>query len=211
MIDLTGKLFNKFVVINQVNNDKNGNIQWLCLCDCGKEKIILGSNLKSGDIQSCGCLRREKTTQRFTRHKHSQLGKISKTYKSWACMIQRCTNPNNHAYSDYGGRGIKVCQRWLKFENFLEDIGELPTNKHSIDRINNNGNYCKSNCRWVTQKQQTRNTRRNRLISYNGKVQCLCDWAKEIGINPKTLQARIFRYNWSIKRALITSAQKREK
>ena len=187
--------------------DRGGNYRWLCECNCGTEKIILGSNLKRGHTKSCGCLLREGNN---TTHGHSKKGKISKTYDSWHSMIQRCTNPNNIAYHDYCGRGITVCKRWLKFENFLEDMGEVPIG-YSIDRIDNDGNYCKSNCRWSTRSEQQRNTTRNHMISFRGKTQCLAAWAEEFHINYSTLCSRIFIYGWSIKKALTTPVKKRRK
>lgn len=127
-------------------------------------------------------------------------------------MIQRCTNPNDKRYKNYGGRGITVCKRWRNsFEKFLEDMGEPPTKEHSIDRINNNGNYCKSNCRWVTRKEQNRNKRNNRLITYKGKTQCLIEWAEEYNINYDTLWCRIYKYGWPIEKALTTPVKKRRK
>lgn len=119
-------------------------------------------------------------------------------------MTRRCTNQNFKQYKDYGGRGIKICKRWRKFPNFLKDMGEPPTKQHTLDRINNNGNYCKSNCRWVTRKIQARNKRNNRIETYNGKTQCLTDWAKEFNINKETLRNRVVNLGWSIKKALIT-------
>ncbi|MEK0337174.1 MAG: hypothetical protein QQN41_07060, partial [Nitrosopumilus sp.] len=117
------------------NNQRQS--RWLCKCDCGKEIIILGYNLKNGTTKSCGCLRKEKSIQRFIKHGHFKNGQMTKIYKSWSCMIQRCTNHNNKSYHNYGGRGIMVCKRWMKFKNFLEDMGEPPKG-YQIDRINNN-------------------------------------------------------------------------
>ena len=122
-IDLTGERFGRLVVLKRVANNKHEQSMWACKCDCGKEKIILGYHLKSGDTKSCGCLAREQLIQRSTKHGHHKNGKSSKIYAVWAEMIQRCTNPNHKAYHNYGGRGIKVCSRWKKFENFLKDMG----------------------------------------------------------------------------------------
>jgi len=143
MIDLTGQKFGRFVIIGQAGKDKWGKLLWLCRCDCGNETIVQGSNLKSGSVKSCGCLRRE----RLTKHGYAKNRKVAKIYTIWVTMIQRCTNPNNKKYKNYGGRGIKVCKHWRKFENFLKDMGLPPTHKHQIDRINNDKGYRKSNCR----------------------------------------------------------------
>jgi len=116
-------------------------------------------------------------------------------------MIQRCTNQNNKDYKNYGGRGIKVCERWLKFENFLKDIG-IPKNGMTLERINNDGNYELNNCKWATRVEQARNTRHNRLICYNGRIQCLSAWAEEYNISPKILWLRLSKLNWSIEKSL---------
>jgi hypothetical protein len=136
---------------------------------------------------------------------------MSQTYKAWSTIIQRCTNLNNEKYPIYGGRGIKVCKRWLKFQNFLKDMGEPPTKHHSIDRINNNGDYCKSNCRWATRKQQQRNKRSNISATYNGVTQLIIDWAQEYQISYHTLRSRIYRLGWPIEKALTKPVQKGEK
>ena len=139
-------------------NNKHRQSMWLCKCECGIEKIILGNHLKSGHTKSCGCLHKEI----MTKHGHSKNGKRTRTYQSWHSMIKRCVNPNDPVYHNYGGRSIKVCKRWMQFENFLEDMGEV-SDGYQIDRINNNENYCKSNCHWVTPKTNSRNKRDNHL------------------------------------------------
>jgi len=126
-------------------------------------------------------------------------------------MRNRCTNFNYSGYKDYGGRGITVCERWMKFENFLEDMGEPPTKGHTLDRKNNDRGYCKSNCRWATKKQQMRNKRNNRLLTYKGKTQCMTDWASQYGMNKNTLRSRIVEMNWSIEKALTSPVRKRKK
>ena len=118
-------------------------------------------------------------------------------------MVYRCTNPSHKDYLSYGGRGISVCQRWLKFENFLEDMGARPKG-FSLERINNNGNYCPSNCKWATRKEQQRNTRSNRILEHDGKRMCLAEWAEELGINHRTLRSRLQR-GWTISETLSTT------
>ncbi len=204
MIDLIDKRFGRLTVLKRMDKNKWGNYRWLCKCICGKEKIVLDYDLKNGNTKSCGCLRKEQTRERFTTHGHLKGGVVSTTYQSWLSMIQRCTNLNNKAYKYYGGRGITVCKRWLEFENFLQDMGEPPTNKHQIDRINNDGNYCKENCRWATRTEQQRNTRRSHMISFCGKTQCLVAWAEELNINYSTLSSRIFILGWSVEKAFTT-------
>ena len=206
-IDLVGQKFGRLLVLQFIDKNKWRDSFWLCKCDCGKEKIILGKSLKNGDTKSCGCLNIEK----LTKHGHNKNGKSSEIYTIWQSMIQRCTNPNHKAYYNYGGRGIKVCKKWLEFKNFLTDMDEHPGKGYSIDRIDNDDNYCKSNCRWVTRKEQMRNTRRNRLITHKKKTQCLIEWAEETKIPYPTLWQRIFKLGWSIEKALTIPVQKRKK
>lgn len=212
-VDLTGQKFGKLKVLGQAGKDKWGNFRWLCRCECGQEKIICGTDLKSGKTKSCGCLRKEVTIKRSTKNGHNIKIETSRIYDSWRNMIQRCTNPNRNDYKNYGGRGITVCERWSGengFIHFLEDMGERPKGC-SIDRINNNKGYCKENCRWVTPTQQARNTQKNLLQTYRGKTQCLAEWAEECDIPYRTLQARLCQYGWSIEKALTTPVGKYKK
>ena len=199
-MDLIGQKFGRLIVIKKMANNKHRQSMWLCRCDCGKEKIICGGDLKNGHTRSCGCFNREK----ITKHGHYQNNKKSQIYSSWDSMIGRCTNPNDRDYRNYGGRGITVCERWRKFVNFLKDMGEHPTDKHSIDRIDNDKGYCQSNCRWALPKEQARNRRTNRLISHGGRTLCLIEWAEECNIRYRTLHHRIFTLKWSIEKALTT-------
>jgi hypothetical protein len=118
-------------------------------------------------------------------------------------MMKRCTIPSAKQYSYYGGRGIKIFEKWLNFECFLADMGNRPEGK-TIDRIDNNGNYEPGNCRWATRREQSRNKTNNRILSLNGREMCVMDWAEEIGITESALRCRIDRYGWSVDRALTT-------
>jgi len=203
-IDLNGQKFGRLTIIQKVGSNKRGNALWLCKCECGNEKeiIIRSIDLRNNRTQSCGCLQIERST------KHGRYIETveSQTYNSWHNMIQRCINSNSRNYHYYGGRGIKVCKRWMKFENFLEDMGEVPEG-YQIDRIDNDGNYCKENCQWVTPKQNSRNKRNNHLITYKEKTQCVSAWAEELDINSMTIVVRL-RRGWSIEKALTAPVKK---
>jgi len=127
-------------------------------------------------------------------------------YEIWCGMIKRCSNKNSNSYHNYGGRGISVCDEWLKFDNFYRDMGDRPENA-SIDRINMNGNYEPGNCRWATRKEQSRNTRSNNLVEFNGETKCLTEWAEQVGVKVATLWNRL-NSGWDIDKALTTPTRK---
>lgn len=181
-IDLTGQVFGRLTVIERAENSKGGKVRWLCRCECGVEKIIRGSNLTNNRSLSCGCLNREVNSKVHTKHglRHT------KVYKIWAGMMKRCYNKNCKAYSRYGGRNIKVCERWHDVSNFYEDVSKLEHFNepgYSLDRIDNNKGYEPDNMRWATRKEQNRNTRRNALVDYNGELIALSAAAELTGIN----------------------------
>lgn len=200
-INLMGQQFGRLTIIQCDKRSKSGNYKWLCKCSCGKDTIVSNNNLKNGHTKSCGCLNADLLRTRATKHGHCKKGKVSRTYYCWHSMIKRCTKPNNKAYKNYGGRGIKVCNKWMKFENFLKNMGECPKGM-SLDRINNNGNYCKSNCRWTTYNKQNRNKRNNINITFKNKTQCLTDWAKELNCNKYTVIQKLFKLNEKSDKAL---------
>lgn len=210
-IDLTGQKFGRLVVIEQAGKDKQGRYRWLSECDCGNKIVTNGYYLRCGDTKSCGCLNIEKTIERSTNHGHKTREKTSEIYEAWKGMIQRCTNPKNKAYHNYGGRGITVCNRWLhSFENFNEDKGKDWKPGLTIERKDNEGNYEPENVEWIPREQQQRNTRRNRLITCFGKTKCLAAWAEEYNIPYGTLLARIDRLGWSTEKALTTPVRKKK-
>lgn len=201
MENLSGKRFGRLMVIHFSHKDKHGNIYWLCKCDCGSVIPVRAGNLKSGHTISCGCYARESAARREFKHGYCSHTKRTPTYQSWTNMRQRCNNPNAPGYEYYGGRGIRVCERWNKsFEEFLLDMGDRPVGA-TIDRIDPNGDYEPSNCRWSTNDEQANNKRSNHCLSFNGKNQTVSQWAKEKGILPNTLLFRI-RRGWPIEKAL---------
>lgn len=209
LIDLIGQRFGRLIIIKRMDNDKWGGSKWLCQCDCGQKTIVTSSHLKSSGTKSCGCFAKEQTIKRSTKHGHSTKEKTSRTYESWHSMITRCTNPNYKEYKNYGGRGITVCKCWMKFENFLEDMGERPNDK-LIERINNNQGYNKGNCRWATWKEQARNRRNNRYETCKEKTQLLIKLSEETGINYNTLVSRI-KKGWTAEEAFAKPVQERRK
>ncbi len=175
----------------------------VCLCACGAVCIKLRSHLVTSGTQSCGCLRKELGHKNHTVHGESG---VTPEYRSWGLMKDRCYNPNNKQFIDYGGRGIKTCDRWSGpsgFQNFLEDIGRRPSSDHSLDRIDVNGDYCPENCRWATRKQQNRNKRNTNFLSWGGKTQSISQWAEDIGVSYSCLKTR-FRNGWSVEKMLTT-------
>lgn len=176
MFKIGQKLF-KLTVLEKVG------CKWKCLCDCGNTKLITTTQLKKGMSKSCGCFRKE-----FRRtHGHSSTA----IYRAWHQMRRRCEDPKHPKFSYYGGKGVKLCQKWQTFEGFLEDMGERPTPVHTIDRIDGDGDYCKENCRWATRLEQAQNFSSNRNFSFGVRSQSLSAWARESGINMKTLQYRL--------------------
>lgn len=168
LVDLTGKKFDRLEVINKAatTRTKSGRalVNWICLCECGNQVVVNGENLKKGRTKSCGCLAKEKSVfhGKTNKLKHGQNRKTDMTpeYRAWRSMISRCENPKARGYENYGGRGIKVCKEWREsFERFFWDIGIRPSEKHSLDRINPNGDYEPVNCRWANKTEQSRNVR----------------------------------------------------
>lgn len=174
--------------------------QWprvLFLCDCGNNIRVNIWAVKHGNTKSCGCLKRERD-RRPRSHGYAR----TPEHNTWLNMRQRCYNPNASGYHGYGGRGIKVCERWKRFEHFLADMGPRPSSDYSIDRVDNNGNYEPSNCRWVDTDIQRRNTRRNILFTFHGITMTVGDWAAKQGLKPFTVYSRINRDGWSPEEAL---------
>lgn len=195
-IYISGQRFGRLVAIKSTGNDKHGNRVWKCRCDCGRFVEVIASSLSTGNSTSCGCGRRK-------------LGyNFKRTYHIWANMKYRCLSATCKKYKDYGGRGIKVCKRWMDFEKFLEDMGEAPKGL-TLDRIDNNGNYAPANCKWSTITEQVRNSRRNRMVVFHGIKAPLSVHAEREGLNYKAVCERI-RNGWTLRDALTAPIRKRK-
>jgi hypothetical protein len=163
LVDLTNKRFGRLFVVAR-DGVKRGEATWRCWCDCGAEAVVKGYSLRNGITQSCGCLHSEVSSAVYKNLNLSHGKTGSPEHNSWRQMKSRCSDPNHHAWKDYGGRGISVCERWKSFKNFLADMGERPPGT-SLDRIDTNGNYEPSNCRWADAKTQGENRRGTRAYS----------------------------------------------
>lgn len=191
--DLSGQRFGRYTVMCRAESyvSKSGSSQsrWLCRCDCGNERIVFAQSLKSGKSRSCGCL------QRDVAKTHGW--KNTRLYGIWHNMKWRCNNENAASYHNYGGRGISVCKAWEQFEPFMEwALKNGYSDELSIDRIDNNGNYCPDNCRWVNAKEQANNRRTNNLITANGETLTISEWEKKSGLSRQLILWRL-RHGWS--------------
>ena len=193
-IDMVGQRFGKLVVVSRAENDKKGQARWLCQCDCGGSTITTRYNLITGQTKSCGCILRSPKTTELDR-------RLSGVHSN---MKARCSNPNNPHYKYYGGRGITVCEEWQHVDKFREwayNNGYKPG--LTIDRIDVNGNYEPSNCRWITMQEQQFNKTDSHLITYKGETKCLAEWENQLGIDHRTILARL-NNGWTVEQALFT-------
>lgn len=194
-IDLTKKTFGDWTVLKQVSK-KGGYWYWLCICSCGEEREVNGSNLRSGKSTGCG----------HSNHTTKTHG-MSHT-RPWRCyqnMKNRCFNKNVKEYKYYGGRGITVCDNWTKgFIYFWEDMKDSWKDNSTLDRIDNNKGYSKDNCRWITQIEQVNNVRNNKILELNGVKDTLPNWSRKLGISKQALSNRVYTYSWSDELALTT-------
>lgn len=197
--------FGRLTAIRPVGRKFGGNMYWLCRCECGEEIEVRGSHLVERRVQSCGCLARDNCAEVGRRSggwNKTHGASHTPTCRTWAGMVRRCTDQGHESYQDYGGRGIKVCDRWLQYENFVADMGERPDGM-TLDRYPDmNGNYEPSNCRWATNREQQTNKRNNVLLAFEGRTQTMVEWAEEIGLSPKTLWHRLNTCGWSAEKAL---------
>jgi uncharacterized protein YkuJ len=186
--DRTGERYGMLVALrlHEVRQGKQAQPVWLCRCDCGNEKPILGHSLQNGNTKSCGCV--WKTRPGSRRHGQSK----SYTYTTWRAMKDRCYNPNCTSYRHYGGKGVKVCDEWQTYEGFVASMGERPKGM-TLDRIDPDGDYEPGNCRWATARQQAGNLPHARRIEHEGKVYSTVAFAELMGVHPATLNWRIFQ------------------
>jgi len=184
---------------------RSDEVMWVCACDCGNTCSVRSKALRNGVTRSCGCLHKELLSRSRKTHGMSE----TKLCQVWSGIKKRCINPRQKAYADYGGRGIRVCDRWIdSFDNFLLDMGLPPGDKHTIDRIDNDGDYEPSNCRWATRSEQARNKRNSIRITLYGKTLSISDWADETGLTRSAITQRISN-GWSVEDALTKPRRRR--
>lgn len=202
--DLTGQKFWRLTVIQYLGRQHHSSL-WLCECECGTRANVQSGALKNGDIKSCGCWQRDR--MRGLNFKHGERGgllrkTVTAEYKCWSSMLDRCYRPATRGYEWYGGRGIKVCPEWTgNFAAFLRDVGRKPSRRHSLDRVDSNGNYEPGNVRWATHKQQARNRSNNRVVEFRGQNLTLVEAAELAGIPYKTVKGRL-GHGWTLLAAL---------
>jgi hypothetical protein len=199
LVDLTDQKFGRRTVLGQAES-KNGKRRWKTVCECGKEQVVIGADLKRR--HSCGCYVVEYATNHNRRHGGARRGKMTQEYRAWKEAQDRCYRATSPFYHRYGGRGIGMCDRWREsFETFLADMGPKPSAQHSIDRVDNDGHYEPGNCRWATKKEQARNQSSNRLLTYQGETMPMAAWAERVGRSSSTVSARLQK-GWTVERAL---------
>ena len=201
-VDHVGKTFGMLEVLGRAPGKPRQTARWFCRCKCGNVRDFAASHLVAGVSTNCGCMSRRKAALDQTRHGRSR----SSIHRIWLKMKQRCHSPNGSSYRNYGARGIRVCDLWRwSFEDFLKDMGERPKGM-SIDRIDNDGDYCPMNCRWATPKEQSRNTRRNVLLTFDGRTMTVVAWSEATGIKAATIEMRLAQ-GWTTEDALTRPVQ----
>lgn len=199
-IDLTGKRFGRWTVLSYAGNCGRYIPRWLCRCDCGTEREVIGKDMVAGKSVSCGCYFSEQVKLWNVKHGLSH----DQTFNIYRHMIARCHNEKGARYADYGGRGITVCQRWRdSYEAFLDDMGPRPSPKHEIERKNNDGNYEPDNCIWATRHVQARNKRSSRFLEHNGERMVIVDWERRQGFLIGTISKRLI-HGWTVEEAITT-------
>lgn len=202
--DLVGKRFARLIVTSKSSRKKGP--YWNCICDCGKEKEVLNYFLHSGRTKSCGCYNIERLKSYGHSCKQDNPKSHTRMYSIWNGMKDRCLNPNNDRYYDYGGRGITLCDKWLSFDGFYEDMKEGYDDLLTIDRIENDKGYSLDNCKWSTNEEQSNNKRTNLKLTFNGETKTAKEFCQIFNINEDTLRSRLKR-GWSLERALTCNSK----
>lgn len=205
--NLLGRTFSRWTVIGLARIGKGGARTWICQCVCGTKLDVPTHALLSGNSRSRKCLRNERLAESRVKHGKSKTSE----YNIWRGIKDRCLNPKSQQYDNYGGRGITICDEWRdSFIDFYKYVGSKPNQKDEIDRFpDNNGNYEPGNVRWATRKQQTRNTRVNHQLTFNGKTQCVGAWAEELGVNRYTILKRI-KKGWPNEKVFSSNVDQRQ-
>lgn len=185
-----GRTFGRLTAIEYV-----GRTKWKCQCSCGNTTTVNAIRLKNGTTSSCGCFRKERARKLRLTHGYGKRGGEGTAWSSWHSMMARCNNPKMSGYHNYGGRGISVCKKWFQFLSFLADMGDRPDGK-SLGRIDNNGHYCKSNCRWETRIEQGSNRRDNRFVTAIGLTKTVAEWERYKGVKTHVILRRLNK-GWS--------------
>jgi hypothetical protein len=203
--DITGQRFHKLVALEHAGYREGAKCRkslWKCICDCGREAIVAYVELTAGATKSCGCI----IGQHKRTHGATVGGKPSPEFMAWGSLRARCENPHSRSYKDYGARGIKVCERWATFENFLADMGPRPSPAYSIDRRDNNGNYEPGNCHWTTRVAQSNNRRSSRFLTINGETKTYAEWERHADLPPGRVFTRL-KMGWKPEEVLQPSVR----
>ena len=198
---MLGQVYGRWTVVRVYRKGTHNVADCVCSCGTSKQGIRI-STIENGESSSCGCYAKERISKLKTTHGNSK----HPMFQAYYDMVRRCTNPSRKDYHHYGGRGIKVCDRWMEpngegFKNFLEDSEKFEGDGSEIDRKDVNGDYCPQNCKWATRKEQTRNTRFNHIVEYNGESKCLAEWSEQMKIPYTILQDRLNKLGWSVDKA----------
>lgn len=204
-----GATFGRLVVLEYVGEIAGRQAGYRCRCECGREVVTAASRLRRGVTTSCGCYRAERILAARAKKRILPDSPQDPVVAVWRSIVFRCINPKSPAYPRYGGRGVTVCERWRRSVHaFLEDMGPRPTPKHTVERVDNDGNYEPGNCRWATRKEQGRNKPgQNVRLTCGGRTKLLTEWAEETGMSVQTLWARLKR-GWDHEKALTTPVRK---
>lgn len=200
---MPGERYGRWVIVNEVEFNNAGSRKFICKCDCGTMRAVRLTHLRQGVSKSCGCLGGELSRKRATKHGYAGTA----LYACWQDMIKRCINPKHKRYKDWGGRGISICKEWMDIESFVKWAQASGYKEELLlERIDNDGNYEPSNCRWATMQEQGNNRRDNRFIAYKGETKTLTQWSRKLGLSSSALSERLKR-GWTIQKALETPKQ----